>query len=262
MSSLTTDRAGRRAYFSDISGGHIIEFQFSPSELDFSEGGNFSRRQPTGSYFQELVWISGKTDPYDIRLFIDRTQESYTVDEYNKDPFASFKRFPNRNPRYNNAEVFSYITGIGIANTSSGFASSFRKKQDGGANEVQPSIYNATPHFKQTQFEENVGVIRDLESLLYYVRPKGLKISEATIQSDGTVDILDFPQSRFTPPPMVRFYYGEFWREGYITQVKYTLSAMNKLLVPRRMDATITMECTKWGYLNEPKGSVLGADTA
>jgi len=255
MSNLTVDRAVKKAYFSDLEGGHILEFQFSPSELDFSEGGQYADRVMTGNYFTDLIWISGRPTKFNVQLFIDRTQESYTVDNYNQDPFDSFKRFPNSNPRYGNFDIVNLINGIKNSNTSSGFATSFKKAGDKGANEVQPSTYTASPHYKQSSFEENVGVIKDLEALMYYVRPKGFKLGEITIQTDGNVSVKDFEQGRFMPPPMVRFYYGSFWREGYITEVKYNLSVMNKLLVPRRMDATIEMACTQWGYLNELGGS-------
>ena len=45
MSLNTTPRAVKKAYFSDLEGGNILEFQFAPSELDFSEGGQFADRK-------------------------------------------------------------------------------------------------------------------------------------------------------------------------------------------------------------------------
>ncbi len=102
MSNITTDRAVKKAYFSDLSGGHIIEFQFSPHQLDFSEGGNYADRVVTGNYFTDLVWISGRPNKFTVQLFIDRTQESYFVDNFNQDPFSEISRFPNRNPKYLN----------------------------------------------------------------------------------------------------------------------------------------------------------------
>jgi len=253
MSNITTDRAVKKAYFSDLSGGHIIEFQFSPHELDFSEGGNYADRVSTGNYFTDLIWISGRPNKFNVQLFIDRTQESYFVDNFNQDPFSEISRFPNRNPKYLNFDIVNLAKGIANGGTSSGFASSFKKKYDGDGNKVEASTYSASPHYRQTQFDENVGVLKDLEALMYYVRPEGLNLAEATFRSDGSVSIKDFSQQRFTPPPMVRFYFGAIWREGYITNVDYNLSVMNKQLVPKRLDATIEIACTRWGYLNDVK---------
>lgn len=256
MSNLTTDRAVKKAYFSDLSGGHIIEFQFSPHQLDFSEGGNYADRVMTGHFFTDLIWISGRPTKFKVQLFIDRTQESYFVENYNQDPFAELHRFPNRNPKYLNFDVVNLAKGIASGNTSSGFASSFKGADTRGANTVSPSVYSASPHYKQSEFDENVGVLKDLEALLYYVRPDGLKLSEATFKNDGSVSIRDFEQRRFVPPPMVRFYYGAIWREGYMINVDYNLSVMNKLLVPKRLDAEIEFACTKWGYLNEVNSNI------
>lgn len=260
MSNLTTDRATKKAYFTDLDGGHLLEFQFAPFELNFEEGGRFVDRLPTGRYFNELVWISGKPTEFNLQMFIDRTQESYVSENFDQDPFSDVRRFPNRNPVYGFLDIVGLIEGIKNSNTSSGFATSFKKKNQQGANEVAPSNYSASPHYVQRQFDEGSGVIPDLEALLYYVRPKGMKLSEATIHKDGSVKVTDYEQARFTPPPMIRFYYGNLWREGYVIEVKYNLSVMNKLLVPKRMDADIKIACTNWGYLNEMgSGSIDGA---
>lgn len=249
--STTTDRAVKKAYFSDLGGEHILEFQFSPHTLDFQEGGRYSNRVSTGNFFTDLVWISGEVNAFDLRMFIDRTQESYTVENADQDPYSSFRRFPNAKNPAPNLDIVNLIRGITNSNTSSGFANSFRKPSTSGANYVEPSKYSASPQFKQTSFNDNVGVIADVEALMYYVRPKGLNLSEITISSDGSASVKDFEQGRFVPPPKCRFYFGNMWREGYIVNVKYNLSVMNKQLVPQRMDAELKMICTKWGYLND-----------
>lgn len=256
--NLTTDRAVKKAYFSDFFGDNIVEFQFAPHELDFSEGGQYADRVVTGNFFTDLIWISGRPTKFSVQMFIDRTQESFISDQYNQDPFANFKRFPNSNPRLSGFDIYNMVQGLKQGSSSSGFATSFKRgntKEDG--NEVAPSNYSASPQFSQSQFNEATGVIKDLEAILYYVRPRGLKLSEITIEGTQVVSIGDYKQNRFVPPPKVRFYYGAFWREGYITEVKYNLSVMNKLLVPRRLDATIEMACTSWGYLNEIGNSAI-----
>lgn len=251
MSNLTTDRAIKRAYFSDLSGNHIIEFQFSPAELDFSEGGTYADRVSTGNYFTDLVWISGRPTKFRVQMFVDRTAESYFVSNYNQDPFADLTRFPNRLPKYLDFDILNLVKGIANGNTSSGFVSSFKKRYEGAGNDVDASTYSATPHFAQPLDKASQGVLRDLEALMYYVRPEGLTMAEATFKPDGSLNVKDVGQQRFTPPPMARFYFGSIWREGYIINVDYNLSVMNKELVPLRMDANIEFACTRWGYLSE-----------
>lgn len=251
MPNLTTDRATKKAYFTDLDGNHLVQFQFTPDTLEFIESGLYIDRIPIGKYFNNLTWISGKPNTFELRLFVDRTQESYLIENYNQSPFDSVTRFPNQHSETRSLDILNLLAGIKNSNTSSGFASNFRDQGEKTSNKVTPTSYNASPDYPQTAFNEGTGVMPDIEALLYYVRPKGLKLSEITIQRSGEVRIDDFDMGRFIPPPMVRFYYGNLWREGYIVDVKYTLSVMNKLLVPRRLDAQIKIACTNWGYLTD-----------
>ena len=251
MKTLTTDRAIKRAYFTDGEGGNMLEFQFAPFELEFTEGGRFSDRIQVGNYFNNMMWISGRPMEFNLDMFIDRTQESFTADEINNDPFANIKRFSHTTPKYFNFDIVNLVKGIISGNSSSGFQSSFKKRYTGDGNTVEPSTYTASPHYEQKNINGDVGVLNDLEKLLYYVRPMGLKLASAELNSDGVVKLTDYEQSRFTPPPKFRFYYGSMWREGYILEIKYKLSVMNKLLVPQRLEARIKLGCTRMGYFNE-----------
>ena len=258
MSDIVTNRARKKAYFSDLDGGHIVDFQFTPDELTFVEGGRFSDRIATGQYLTDYIWISGKPNSFNIKMWVDRTQESMVLGDQNTDPFSDVTRFPKKShPRFTNFDVVSLIRGINNSDTSSGFASTFAKKSDAKTgNAIDPSKYSATPDFKQDIFSENKGVYYDVENLMYYVRPKGFSLAKGTVSNDGSIKISDYKQTRFTPPPMVRFYYGNLWSEGYIEEIKYSLTAMNKQLVPRRLEADITFIRTNWGYLDE-----VGIDT-
>lgn len=257
------ERASRKAYFSDLDGGNILEFQFMPSELEFMEGGDFSERKPVGSYFPEFMWINGRTSPMQLQFFIDRTMASFVAGEYNQDPFSEVKRFPNKYAKYTRLDIVNMVNGLSKGQSSSGFLSTFGDKRKGQGVTPIASGYSASPHYNQP-LDENVGVLKDLEALLYYVRPLGLKLGEMTIQTSqravmgdkgkgemGTIKYKDYEQARFTPPPMVRFYFGAIWKEGYISEVNYNLSVLNKKLVPQRLDAKLTMVCTRWGYLSE-----------
>lgn len=257
MSDFLTERAIKRAYFSDLDGGVILEFQFTPADMDFTEGGQFIERIKTGSYFSDFMWVSGKSAPTQLAFFVDRTQASYVSGTMNQNPFSEVQRFPNRFTKYTNLD----IVGL-IKNLPSQYKSYVgNKSKEKGT--LVASNYSASPHYNQG-LDENVGVLKDLEALMYFVRPKGLKLAEITINTsdagEKTVSMKDYQQSRFTPPPMVRFYFGPIWREGYITEVRYNLSVLNKLLVPQRMDASITMLCTRWGYLNEVGSRVIAMD--
>lgn len=257
MAYSTTPRANKKAFFSDLSGGHIIEFQFTPEQVEFTEGGKFIDREQVGHYFNDSMWISGKESPFEVQLFIDRTAESYLV-EGNSDPFEQIKRHPNRFAKYANVDIVNFVKGIANGRSSSAFA-----PIPGRAVGVRkPSVYSSSPDFAQNKENAN-GVLGDVEALMYFVRPKGLDLNKQVSQEQQelyrtpdsktevrTVHIQDFKQTRFTPPPKVRFYYGNIWREGYIEEVQYTLSILNSEMIPQRMDAKIQMRCSRWGYLN------------
>lgn len=245
MTTVGTERAIKKAYFTDTLGGNLLEFQFSPASLDFEEAGRYSTRNPIGSFFTDMVWISGRPSQFNLRMFIDRTQESYVADTFNQDPFANVKRLPNINPAYSSLDIVNLINGI----NGSAFFKGRKRNVEG--NDITPSNYSASPHYSQSNTREDIGVMNDVEALMYYVRPKGLKLSEIIIDNTGIVNTVDFKEGRFTSPPKCRFYYGNMWREGYIVQVRYNLSAVNKSLVPRRMDATLRFSCTRWGHLND-----------
>lgn len=258
MAYSPTPRANKKAFFSDLSGGHIVEFQFTPEEMKFTEGGKFIEKDMVGHYFNDSMWVSGKASPFDVRMFIDRTAESYMVDG-DSDPFEQIKRHPNRFAKYGNLDIVNFVRGIAKGRSSSAFIPDFNKKQ---VAQTKPSAYSSSPDFAQNP-DNTKGVLPDLEALLYYVRPLGLDLSKQVSQDttslhssgDGktevkTIKIKDFQQTRFTPPPKVRFFYGDIWREGYIEEVNYTLSILNRDMIPQRLDADIRMICSRWGYLS------------
>lgn len=252
MSLPISDRATKRAYITDLNGGNVVDFQFTPEELSFFEGGRFSDRISTGEYHTDYIWISGKPNKFNLKMWVDRTAESFGSDNMS-DPFADTSRFPKHgNKRFTNFDLVNLVRSIREGSTSSGFQSTFFKKTAEEGRQIDPSIYSFNPDFPQDVVANNTkGVYYDLEKLLYYVRPQGFKLSGGTISTDGTVSLSNFAQSRFAPPPMVRFFYGNSWSEGYIEEVKYTLSAMNRQLVPRRLEADISFIRTRWGYLEE-----------
>ena len=276
MGNLTTNRATKAAYFTELDGSHITPFQFTPNELDFKESGKYTDRLSTGEYFPDMVWISGSANDFKIRMFIDRTMESFVSSDINADPFSSIKKLNSRYNDGNTLQILSLITAISNGNNPSGFLNDFRSAGGGKGNKVPMTSHSMSPDFKQNQISDGIGVIKDLENILYFVRPKGLRIDQQSTQSKislynpnpnggvqtqlSTVKYQDFQKKRFVPPPMARFYYGSFWREGYIKEVSYKLTCMNSELVPRRMDAEITFGCVRWGYLTELVSPYDGTD--
>lgn len=254
--NVTAERASKKAYFSDLEGGHILDFQFTPDELNFTEGGRFVDRVTIGYHKTDYIWLSGKPSKFNLKMWVDRTQESATPLN-NSDPFENAKTQP--------ASRFSKLGGIAVDNLERSALYSAGKKAivKSGAkngNEVASTVYSATPDFKQNADNEIKGVYFDLEALLYYVRPIGFKLSTADTQPDGKIKITDYSQSRFSPPPMCRFYYGNYWVEGYIEEVRYSLTAMNKMLVPRRLEADISFLRTNFGYLEEVQSGASADD--
>lgn len=247
MSIKISDRALKKAYFTDIYGGNIIDFQFTPESLEFEEGGKFKDRVAVGRYQTDYVWISGKPNTFDLKMWVDRTDESISRTDF-YDPFADEKRFPKQTrSRYLNFDIVNLTK-----DKYNGIKSMFYKKDNIQSNDIDPSIYSFNPEFPQDSIQNNSkGVYYDLERLMFFVRPQGFKLSSGTLETDGTLKISDVKQSRFTPPPKVRFFYGNMWCEGYISEVKYTLSAMNRNLVPRRLEAEIQFLRINWGYLEE-----------
>ena len=249
---MATDRATKKAYFTDLDGNNVVDFQFTPEALNFSEGGRFADRISTGQYFTDYIWISGKPSKFSLNIWVDRTSESMSSGETNVDPFEELVRRPKRLfPRLGDIKD-DLIQGIKNSAGNSGFLSAILKKPFATeGNSIDPSVYSATPDFSQSMYSETKGVYYDLEKLLYFVRPLGLSLGTAVTQTNGSLKISDYTQARFTPPPMVRFFYGNTWAEGYFEEVDYSLTVMNKLLVPRRLEADITFLRTKWGYLDE-----------
>ena len=246
-----TKRAVGRAYFSDTEGGNIVDFQFAPAQLQMFEGNRFSDRISIGEYHTDYLWLSGKPNNFQLKFFVDRTLESMGV-WTGEDPFANMSLNRRRtNPRFTNFDAVNMVRGLLKGDLgSSGFYTSLKRKgsvREG--NPLVPSNYSINPDFRQDTYSEDVGVYADLERLMYFIRPKGFKLANIRLNTDGTMRMNEFEQNRFTPPPKVRFYYGNMWREGYFEQIKYDLSVMNSRLVPRRLDADIEFICTRWGYL-------------
>ena len=235
MATLGSDRATGRAFFSDLDGGNIIDFQFAPFTLDFEEGGQYEQRTQIGRHFTDAVWISGKPNMFNLNMFVDRTNESVPMDLYDM-PYNTLRRFPERQySQYNPLQAASLVRGMMRSDVL-------------GDKDFKQSEYFANPAFADG-YDPARGIYPDLERLLQFVRPVGVSVDNNTIRNSGEVNLEEFEEYRFVAPPMVRFYYGTHWRECYMTSVKYRLSAMNKELVPRRFEADISLIAIRWGYL-------------
>ena len=261
--SLTSNRSTKGAYFSDTKGGNIIDFQFSPETLEFNEGGRFSDRVLTGRYNVDYIWISGQPTKMSIKMWVDRTLESVTPTDATQDPFGDVVRFPKATiPRYANFDIVNMVRGMknGIMDRINGNVKN-KQLQSKTPIPIDPSVFAVSPNFDQSTTTSNKGVFHDVEKLAYFIRPLGYEQGVATTNSEGVISISDYKHNRFTPPPKCRYFYGNFWAEGYIQEVSYKLSVMNENLVPLRMEADIEFIVTDKGYLNDIAGSVTSPNT-
>jgi hypothetical protein len=234
MANIPSDRATGRAFLTDLQGGNIVDFQFAPFTLDFEEGGNYEQRTKIGHHFTDAVWISGQPSMFSLYMFVDRTNESVPMDIYDM-PYSKVHTMNHRKPQYNQL-------------TLTNLARLIVKKEYKGEKDFKQSEHFPNPEFAQG-YDPARGIYPDLEKLLYFVRPEGINMDNNTIRNSAEVSVQDFEMYRFTAPPMVRFHYGTLWRECYMTNVKYKLSAMNKELVPRRFEADIKLVTVRQGYL-------------
>lgn len=248
--SITSNRATKGAYLCDLQGGHIVDFQFSPETLEFNEGGRFNDRIITGRHDTDYIWISGQPTRQNIKMWVDRTLESNTQLDQTSDPYSSITKLPKSAiPRYADFDVVNFINGV-----KNGLVDLYSKargiKDVTEQTSLEPSTYAVSPNFNQATSNDSKGVFYDVELLAYFLRPEGYELAKAT-NTNGVISIDDVKQTRFIPPPKCRYFYGNYWAEGYIQEVEYKLSVMNDNLVPMRMEADIVFLRTKWGYLNE-----------
>lgn len=265
-SSSSIPRALAKAYLSNIDGSVIVDFQFAPSELNFSEGSEVKTFNEVGQHDTDLLWVSGKPQQFMLDIFVDRTAESFdNSDKQAFDEWYNIRRFiswyPSLIPILGAASPF----GAGVAAvTTAGIAKSlevygmFKKKGQVADPSDYPSKYIANPEFMQTRGqggERIIGVNDDVQKILYFIRPTGYTETSGE-QSGDDIDKGRFTveptvqDAAFNPPPLCRFFYGNIWREGYIIDFNYNLSVPNNLLTPQRLMGQITIQILRGGVLD------------
>jgi hypothetical protein len=233
-----TPRATKRAYLTDINGDNVVNFQFAPASLTFSEGNTFHERLKTGAYYAEYTWISGVRRAFTLEMFIDRTLQSFSGPEFNQDIASEVRRIPAIFPQFTAFQSSAYVNAIRRA-----------KGRRAEVPTVPMTSHSKSPEFAQNNLNEEKGVYPDLHKLLYYIRPSVLTQSTGFFENTGTIEFDSNANNRFTPPPRCRFFQGNQWKEGFISQVEYELSAMNRELVPRRLIANFTFLVEREGIL-------------
>ena len=223
-------KASRKAYFSDVNGTLFIDFQFSPAELDMGESSVFKVENLTGKFGPNIMWSSGSIDPINLEIFIDRTQESFvgTKIPEEKKTIKTPGLYPN--PLQTSAIVQAVRRMY------------LKRAKD---TVIEQSSYDMSPGFEQSKTKYN-GVLTDLANIQKFVRPEGYEesISGMLVPSynyKGTFTVTESPIQRFTTPPVIRFFYGDIWLEGYISKFKYKLSVPNTNLIPQRLQGDITL---------------------
>jgi len=238
-------RASKTTYLTTVAGDITVPFQFSPHELNGAESGNFSSRVRVGGFDPQLIWISGEVRRITIPFFIYRTLESVSRQRHNshETKFMPLVRFPNQNPGLTSADALALRQGT--ANAS-------------GTQVKEPATFTMTdfdpnPNFPLGVGSENSGVYIDLNLFLHFIRPAGQGITKAQFDKSGEFTILDYAEGRFVPPPLCRFFHGNYWLQGYLSRIDYRLSAMNGSLVPMRMEGNLEFLIEKDGVLTEIK---------
>lgn len=229
------ERATAGAYFSNMDGSVVFDFQFAPHELNFADRSKYHTRMKVGDYRPEFVWISGETKEIELNVFIDRTYGSKTKQDLGVAPeLLPINANPAVNPRV-----------IGDSN----LATPVKPPAFGEANFKQfASDSSVNPNFPQYANDEESGVYIDFERLRFF-----LNLSVKRVNRQDLVNGVLTYENRFVPPPMAYFIYGSLWLQGYITDIQYTFSAVNKLLVPKRLDAKIKFIIFNDGLLNPIK---------
>jgi hypothetical protein len=228
-------RALKSAYLSNVEGSVIIDFQFSPSELDFSENSSVKVETLTGEYGADLFWTSSNMDSVTLKLFIDRTSESF-VGTKTPDKEKTVK-IPSWFPKpYETSAIVNAIK---------------RQLKPKEAGQIERSSYDPSPNFKQDEAKYN-GVLTDLAKIQLFLRPEGYKssLSGMLVNSKnykGKLNIEESAGKRFSPPPIIRFFHGDLWVEGYATKFSYNLSVMNTQLVPQRLTGDLIIVVSRSG---------------
>ena len=230
------DKALRYAYLANISNDFIIDFQFTPDTLVRTESSDVKTENSTGSFDPNLLWVSGLPESFSVHIFIDRTKGSFVGDK-KFSPNVASKPFNYPNP-FESSVILGAIQRV---------LAGKKVMQD-----ILPSAYDPAPHFAQT---ETNGVLNDLERIKYFLRPKGYTSSAGssivTQQNfKDKVKISEHNNQLFIPPELVRFFYGDIWIEGYLNEFKYTLSCLNKNLVPERLEGDLTISVHNSGVLS------------
>jgi len=245
MELLSIPANRKIAYFCDEKGENMFQFMFAPHTLRFVESQEFNQRVLTGSDEADVLWVSGRPKSFPLNIFVDRTPESGGSNQH-------LDLWENKKSAFQLMPSFQQRIRSILAETKAAF-----KGRDTQFNFV-PSDLNVSPHYEQnTTANEKFGVGPDLERLLYFNRQKGATASSVVVRNaqDINTNISQYnkknPKLKFVAPPICRFFYGNIWREGYIDNVDYTLSAPNSELICRRLEATLDFIWVRGGTLQE-----------
>jgi hypothetical protein len=233
-----TERAIRSAFFSNESGTVIIDFQFTPVSIEFEKSTAYHSSNMNGFDEPDIGWISGVPSHFALDIFIDRTSESlgekYT--EYEGETLQNTEFYYGYD-KYN----------------QSGIIKEYIKSAKNAKANFKVSDYAVNAVFaKNAKYNETIGVFQDLANLLYFITPLGndtLPVGDMT--KKGVVVLKNFKTAQFSPPPVILFFYGDFWKKGFLSRISYSLSAMNKNLIPRRLMANLEFIELSGGVLKD-----------
>ena len=233
-------QATRKGFFADLSSNVLAEFQFNPTEITLPESSEVQSRTPTGREEPDLLWVKGAGRSFRVDLFIDRTAESKgrglgntTVNDYARPD--SYYWGPG-------SEVSQNVRAVGdrVDRTLNRL-----EKLNPPAPEFNMSDYNPSPHVNPDDdgFREDVGVYGEYQKFLRMKRSEGYE------NPDRRVAMLLGRDVKFAPPPLIVFFFGDLWVEGYVTELTPKFSVFTKELVPQRLELEVTMSVLASGIL-------------
>lgn len=249
------ERAKRRAFITNVDGSKIIDFQFTPTGFSGEETASYNVKNKTGVHDADMLWVSGNSHSLPIEIFIDRTEESVGTGKQ-VDKFAPL----DTNKTYFMYDAEQYV--LAMRAVAEGLYNGIP------ASRIVKTDYAVSPEFAQG--DENTrnanGVYPDLLNFLYFVRPKGYVSTDAKVSSYDVKTVRGFFKyksrvaQKFVPPPMLRYFFGNIWVEGYASGFTYELSMVNKDLIPLRLTGTLNIHVSDWGILSSINAHIAGVD--
>lgn len=248
-----------KTYITSEDGIHSVEFQFGPTEIKTVDEGNYKSDVLVGHTEPDILWLNTKAKTFEIDLIIDRTNESLT------NPKAAAKDYVNM-PRGGNMPNWMKdfipsplkIVGGNVSSRALGIWDGMKKAYykygkyfgvDSPVFEFPQTEYSYNPTFEQFSEtgSEYIGVYYDMDQIRAMIYPEGYstyaEIGDGRNPNGRNLDTKSIVtnENLFVAPVPVYFIHGSMWKYGYLSKAEMIASVMSSKMVPRRLNAKVTM---------------------